>query len=469
MAEFQSAPLETPPPMQGGRSIFVPELGRNVVIEPGLSNDAISHHIDSLISQHKAGLVEIDKPFTLKATQPKPSVRRRVGMGFEAAAGGLKEFTAPNIPFRSGGVIQGLSSLIPTRPTEVGQMAGSLIGGAVGNIPGAIIGGGLGRMGGSVFEGEEAPGAGELAGQGLLGGALGMIPTLVKKSGNILAQGVGRAGEQRVVKGSLNYLSSLLPKAAPKLSDKISVLQKQVSKGTNESLLSWGKNNYNDAIELIKAEAGSVPVTRLSVAGSKGKEFTVGEVIERIEKMGTQIDHARLARSPRETDLLLKRDQMINDLNGWLENMGHGNIAKAYGAARNEYARVQEVVRLLTSGKGRPLDLTAGKIDLAKLQKQFLQHREAGKLSAFKPGEVDALERSLGRGFPLAGTDIPADMRSLISLGILSRGGPGIMAAGTPTTLPRAAGMHYIPPGNIAQALIPMLLSRSPEILGVEE
>lgn len=362
------------------------------------------------------------------------------------------------LPGVAKGVVETLNP-VPGTVTDVGQLAGtglgmlagSLLPGA-GTVAGGIIGGGLGRMGGSMLEENPQPFS-----EGAMGLVTGFAPQALRAGGAAGRTVVARNAEKQVVNDTLGQLQTMLPDNAPGLSKNISIFQKQMSATGNKSLTRWASSEFKHELDQINSAVGEMQVRIPSLGEDPVK---IKEVIEAISSKGQRLIAGQEPRTFSQKVNAVGRAKVVEELDFVLRQNGLDAVADGYAQARNNFARTNEVVRLFTNASEakRPLDLGVGKIDLAKLQRRFLEVREKGGLKPFDNLELEGLENTLGRGTGLAGTDFPMDLPGLISLGIAPGKSTGLRIAAP--TLPKAAGVRYKPPTAAERVIIPQLLGQ---------
>jgi hypothetical protein len=348
---------------------------------------------------------------------------------------------------------------VPGTPTDVGQLGGAATGlalgsllGPLGGAAGAVIGGGLGRMGGSMLEEEPQPFT-----EGAMGLAGGLLPTALR-GGAYGARTVNAvANEKRVVKGVLSQLDEMMPQGAPKLSRDIPKFQEQISATGKNSLAKWGQQNFRGELDKINGLVGNMQVRIPSLGPGPVK---VSDVLEEISGKGQRLVHGVEPKTFGQKVAAVGQRKIVEELDYVLRQNGLDAVADTYLKARNDLHRVNEIVRLFKTGSEskRPLDLSGGRIELSKLQEQFLKIREQGGLKPFTDDELHALETILGRGRGLAGTDKPFDMPGLVSMGVATGKSTGLRIAAP--SLPKAAGIRYQPPSAAERIMLPAMLGQ---------
>jgi hypothetical protein len=406
--------------------------------------------VERMESMKQSGLLHDARQFFKGARQ---SVTDTIAKGLSKATFGGSE--SP-----TGRSVIGLVNPVPGTTTDAGQLggaamgalAGSLVAPGPGTAVGAILGGGLGRMGGSMAEEKPDPYA-----EGAMGLGLGLVPPTLKAGSFGTRTVAARSGEQKVVRQTIDQLQTMLPQGAPKLSKNVVTFQKQMSATGKDSLVKWAKDEFQTEIDQINAAVGTMQVRIPSLGSGPVK---VSDVIEAITEKGQRMAHGQTPVTMGQKVAAVGQGKIREELDFVLRSNGLDAVADGYNQARNNFARSNEVVRLFTqaSEKKRPLDLASGKIDLAKLQKQFLETRQRGGLRPFTDQELAALEEKLGRGVGLAGVDQPMDLPGLISLGLAPGRNAGVRIAAP--SIPRAAGVSYVPPSMGTRLALPQLLGQ---------
>lgn len=394
----------------------------------------------------------------------EPTIAERIG---QTVKRGAKEFLGKGFETATGGspigrqVGETLAELVPTTPADVGQMAGTA---AVGLIPGigpglaatlAALGGGAGRVVGSQFESEP----GSMIGEAAQGALTNLIPPTAKKAfTSFVRTPLARAMESVRLNKVLKTLNDMLPAKVSELSRDTGVLQRQLSKGTVESIIDEGRRAYNNDINTIIRSIGQV---ELKLPSLGRQPVTVEKFIRHIEETGAKRINAEKLNQTMK-GVLIDRQKLLDEFNAALTAKGGQPYVMAYTIARNNLNRVMEAVRLLTGGpeSKRPLNLTTGKLELSKLQRQFLTRRERGELTrAYSPKELERLEAAMAMGEMIKGIDQPSSFRTVPGRVFGSLGGYTGGVSAIPV-LPHAAGVEYTAPSLFTQTVVPPMATQ---------